>query len=220
MLCLGIALSATPALAQSGPSTANPIQDRDQLQLQDQTQQQLQDQDRDQLRTHQELNLFLEQRAQTMEQERSQLQETERNIYQKQDQVRIAVDALVATATVTNNNAEQIRQLAQSIGDSVQQSVQAEMRIQNRNWLQYLFAGGDQNSSQELKQITEQNRNRIQEMQQLWQSCDCDEQLRNTIQEQIRNMEQEQLRLQAIAATEQQRKGIFQYLFGWLKWSC
>ena len=66
-------------------------------------------------------------------------------------------------------------------------------------------------------QETNRNQEKIQELKNLYQECECDEEVKNIIQEQIQNIEQEQNRLGQLAQEEKSKQGIFGWLFGWMK---
>lgn len=97
---------------------------------------------------------------------------------------------------------------------TVGMSKRAEV-LQQRNWLRKFFFGYDQIEAATLQQEAEQNRVRIQEMNQLLVDCsDCDKRVRTALQEQLQTMQQEQDRLHAVAEDAQGWRGIFGWLFG------
>ena len=72
--------------------------------------------------------------------------------------------------------------------------------------------GGDSEAADEILQQMEQNQIRIQEMNQIIDTCDdCDPQTVAVLQEQMQNLLQEQNRLQQLAQDEKDYRG----LFGW-----
>jgi hypothetical protein len=107
----------------------------------------------------------------------------------------------------------QVSGFAREFNNSLQNQIQAEERIENRNAVVRFFAGGDEAAATTLEQETARNQERIQEMQQLIAQCqDCDISVKEMLQEQLKEMETEQTRLSQLAQNEKQDKGIF----GWL----
>jgi len=159
-----------------------------------------------------ELHELVQQREQEMNQEIQALEEHQQLVYQNQNRVRLAVQSLFAMEELVGSIGPQVSQIADEINTSVQATIQAEERIQARNTIVRFFAGGDEAAAQEIEQQVIQNQERIRELQQLQEGCDCDAQVRAILQEQIQNVEQEQTRLQQVAQTELDDKG----LFGWL----
>jgi len=159
-----------------------------------------------------ELHEVVEQREREMNQEIQELEEHQQLVYQNQNKVRLAVQSLLAAEELIGGVGTQVSQIAEEINTSVQVTIQAEERIQARNTIVRFFAGGDEGAAQEIEQQVIQNQERIQQLQQLQEECDCDEQVRAILQEQIQNMDHEQTRLQQLALNELNDKG----LFGWL----
>jgi hypothetical protein len=159
-----------------------------------------------------ELHELVQQREQEMNQEIQALEEHQQLVYQNQNRVRLAVQSLFAMEELVGSIGPQVSQIADEINTSVQATIQAEERIKARNTIVRFFAGGNEAAAQEIEQQVVQNQERIRELQQLQEECDCDEQVRAILQEQIQNVEQEQTRLQQVAQNELNDKG----LFGWL----
>jgi hypothetical protein len=203
-------------LNASGPGTENVQQE----QVQQETQnvggvnETIRVQQREEVRAQNvsELHELVQQREQEMNQEIQALEEHQQLVYQNQNRVRLAVQSLFAMEELVGSIGPQVSQIADEINTSVQATIQAEERIQARNTIVRFFAGGDEAAAQEIEQQVIQNQERIRELQQLQEECDCDEQVRAILQEQIQNVEQEQTRLQQVAQNELTDKG----LFGWL----
>ncbi|MBN1761492.1 MAG: hypothetical protein JW878_00220 [Methanomicrobia archaeon] len=159
-----------------------------------------------------ELHELVQQREQEMNQELQALDEHQQLVYQNQNRVRLAVQSLFAMEELVGGIGPQVSQIAEELNTSVQATIRAEERIQLRNTIVRFFAGGDEAAAQEIAQQVIQNQDRIRELQQLQEECDCDEEVRAILQEQIQNVEQEQTRLQQVAQSELDDKG----LFGWL----
>jgi len=137
-----------------------------------------------------------------------------KKVYQNQNKVREAIHSLIATEDLTGKIGPQISAIAQEFNNSVQATIKAEEKIQQRNRFIKFFTGGDREGAEKILQEVEQNQGRIQKLKQLKKNCiDCDEEITTMLQEQVQNMEQEQKRLQQVATTEKKIKGVW----GWVK---
>lgn len=195
----------------------------EQVQIEQQTQNQgeesqLMIQQRTQLEVQKlnEIKQGVQQRQQEMNQEMQQLKEGQQNVYQNQNQVRLAVHSLLAMEDLVGGIGPQVSQIAQEFDNSVQATIRAEENIQTRNRIIRFFAGGDQEAAQLIEQEVNRNRERIQQLKQLREQCDCGEEVKAMFQEQIQDMEQEQNRLQQLAQNEKQYKWLFGRFFNWL----
>ena len=159
-----------------------------------------------------QLQEMVQEKQQEMNQNLEGLGTQQREMIQNQNRVRLAVHALIGAEDLIGGSGPQVSGLARECNNSVQATIRAEEKIQNRGALTRLFAGGDAEAAKSLQGEVNQNQQRIQEMQQLIQDCTCDEPVREMLQEQLQSMEQEQLRLQELAESELQSKG----LFGWI----
>jgi len=164
-------------------------------------------------RTTNELRTMIQEKQQEMNQEVQSFGEKQQKVYQNQNEVRLAVHSLLAMEDLVGGIGPQVSQIAKDFDNSVQATIQAEERIQNRNMIVRFFAGGNQEAAGEIEREVNQNKLRVQQLKQLREQCDCDEEIKNMFQEQIQNMEQEQNRLQQLAEKEKQAKGIW----GWIK---
>lgn len=164
-------------------------------------------------RTTNELRTMIQEKQQEMNQEVQSFGEKQQKVYQNQNEVRLAVHSLLAMEDLVGGIGPQVSQIAKDFDNSVQATIQAEERIQNRNMIVRFFAGGDQEAAGEIEREVNQNKLRVQQLKQLREQCDCDEEIKNMFQEQVQNMEQEQNRLQQLAEKEKQAKGIW----GWIK---
>jgi len=142
----------------------------------------------------------------------SKVKNEEKTAYKNQNEVRLAVHALLAMENVTGGIGQNVSAIAREFNNSIQATINAEIRIQERSQIVKFFIGGDEQAAAEIENQTVQNQLRIQELTQLKEQCNCSVEVQNMLQEQIQLMEQEQTRLQELAQTEKQNKGIF----GWL----
>jgi len=135
-------------------------------------------------------------------------------LHQNQNQVRLAVHALLSMEGLVGGIGKNVSAIARDFNNSVQKTVLAEEKIQTRGWITRLFAGGDAEAAEELETELEQHRERVQELRRLQEGCteECSEEVRAIMEEQIQQLEQERERLQELAQEEKAKKG----LFGWI----
>ena len=169
-------------------------------------------QERIKAQSPEELRQMIQQKQQMMNQEMQSMGAGSQEVYKNQNRVRIAVHSLLAMEDLGGNKGQEISRVAREFNNSVQATIKAEEKVQNRGALARLFAGGDHETAGELEKQVEQNRQKIQELKQLKEECDCEEEVKAMMQEQIQNMEQEQARLGELAQKEKESKG----LFGWI----
>ncbi len=141
----------------------------------------------------------------------------QRGVYENQNRTSEAVHALLAAENLAGGIGSEVSKIAREFGNSVEKTIQAETKIQNRNSIVKFFFGGDKEATEEILQETNKNQEKIQQLKNLHQECDCDPEVKNIFQEQIQNLEQEQNRLGQLAQEEKSKKGIFGWLFGWMQ---
>ncbi|MCK5698945.1 MAG: hypothetical protein KAH93_03790 [Candidatus Aenigmarchaeota archaeon] len=170
-------------------------------------------QTKEQIRTQiNEIKQETQQKKQQMDNEAEEAGDKKQQMLKNQNQVRLAVHSLLAMEDLVGGIGPQVREIARSFNNSVQSTIKSEEKIQTRSSITRFFAGGDAKAAQELETEVTQNQQRIQELKQLKDECDCDEEVKAMMQEQIQQMEQEQTRLQELAESEKKSKG----LLGWL----
>jgi len=69
------------------------------------------------------------------------------------------------------------------------------------------------NKAEKIEEAASKNQQKLQELKQLKEECDCNREVKDVIQEQIQKIEQEQERLGELAKEEKKARGIF----GWLR---
>lgn len=159
-----------------------------------------------------QIQTMIQQRQQEMNQEIQGMTSSKQKTYQNQNQVRLAVHALLAMENLTGGIGKNVSAIAREFNNSIQATLRAEERIQTRSGLVRLFVGGDEKAAEEIEQEVNRNRLRIQQLIQYMNNCDCGQQVKAMLQEQIQNMEQEQNRLEQLAQKEKSSKG----LLGWI----
>lgn len=164
-----------------------------------------------------EVKASIQQVQQAVREEVKDLLGTEKEIFQNQNEVRAAAHSLLEMKDIVGGIGQQLSEIAKEFDNSVQATIKAEERIQTRNQVLRFFAGGDQEAAQIMQREVNRNMERVEQIKQLREECDCDEEVREMIQEQVRNMEEEQNRLQQLIQKERQDRGIFGWFFGWLQ---
>jgi hypothetical protein len=139
------------------------------------------------------------------------LNETQQKVYQNQNQVRLAVHALLSMENMTGGIGKNVSAIAREFNNSVMSTIRAEEKIQTRSGFARFFAGGDETTATELESEVEQNELRIQQLTQLRNECQCDQEVKDLMQEQIQLMQQEQTRLRELAQQEKKSKGLFDW---------
>ena len=138
-------------------------------------------------------------------------QGAEAKAYRNQNQVRTAVQSLLAMEDIVGGIGPQVSAIAREWNNGIDKSLEVESRIQQRSGFARFFTGGNSENGEALEAIVNKNQERIQELKQLRQQCQADEETCNAFEEQIKVMEKEQERLGKLA---QKEKG--NGLFGWL----
>lgn len=151
-------------------------------------------------------------KQQELEQEMAGKSEREQKVLQNQNQVRLAVHALLEMKEEISGIGPQVSEIATQFDNSVQATIKAEEKIRAKGGFARFFSGGDEEAAEELEAEVNANKAKVEELKQLREQCDCSEEAKALMQEQIQAMEQEQSRLGELAQKEKKSKG----LFGWL----
>ncbi len=193
--------------------TEQQTQTREEEQEEDSSQQNFILENLQKARTMNEVKEMIQQKKQEMTQEMQELSNVQQKVYQNQNKVREAVHVLLSLEDLATGIGSKISQIAREFNNSVQATITAEEKIQERNAFVRFFMGGEKNAAEDIEQELNQNQQKIQELKQLKEECTCGEEIKTTIQEQVQNMEQEQERLQQLTDKEKSTNG----LFGWIK---
>lgn len=138
--------------------------------------------------------------------------EAAREARMNQNRVRTTVQTLLELGNMTGGIGQQVSEVAKEFNNSVQKTIQAEEKIHKKSGFARFFTGGAEKAAKELQNETAQNQQRLQQLKQLQEECDCEEPVKEMLQEQIQSLEQEQQRLQELSQQEQRKKG----LLGWM----
>ncbi len=159
-----------------------------------------------------EVRTSLQERQQELTQEMAGESKGEKKTLKNQNQVRLAVHALLAMEDLVGGAGKQVSQIAKEFENSVQATINAENRVNERSSFSRMFFGGDHKAAEDIEEQVKSNKVRIAQLQQLKSQCDCGSDVKNMYQEQVTLMEQEQARLGDLASDEKDSKGFF----GWL----
>ena len=160
-----------------------------------------------------ELKQMIQERKQEMQQELESMNEKKEKVYRNQNRVREAVHALLVMEDLVGGIGKNVSEIARNFNNSVQKTIQAEEKIQKRDFISNFLFGGDQEAADEIEEEVNTNQNRIQQLKQYMNECNCTQEIKNTLQEQIQEMEQEQTRLKELSQNEKEKKSLFGWLF-------
>ena len=133
-------------------------------------------------------------------------------VIQNQTSLLIGIEALQLVDELVAAHGANITGIKAGLEDSVNATTQAEIQIKDRNQVVRFFTGGDDVAARQIERELDQNQDRIQEMQQLIDQCNCSPEVKDVLHDQIKEMEQEQDRLSDLAQQELEDKG----LIGWI----
>lgn len=171
--------------------------------------------------TREQLREMIQEREQEMSQETEELGEElgkkEQKVFQNQNQIRLTVHSLLAMEDLIGGIGPQVSEIAREFNNSVQATINAEKKIQQRSSFTRFFLGGNKEAAKEIEQEVNRNQERLEQLLQLKNQCACSEEVKAMFQEQIQSMEQEQNRLKVLAEKEQNRKGLFGWFIGLFK---
>jgi hypothetical protein len=136
----------------------------------------------------------------------------QQEVLKNQNEVRVAVHALLSMEEYVGGVGPQISAIAKEFDNSVQSTITAEEKIQTKSGFAKFFSGGDEKAAADLEAEVAKNQERLTQLKQLKDQCECDEATKALMQEQILSMEQEQERLKTVAQEAKKSKG----LFGWM----
>ncbi len=196
--------TAEPTLLANSENTQNQGEDS-QIQVQDQNQVQSQ--------KLEEIKQKVQEKKQEMANQAEAMGTKEQKVYQNQNEVRSAVHALLEMKDVVGGIGPQVSEIAKQFNNSVKATINAEEKIEKRSGVAKFFFGGDKAAAEELEAEAQKNQQKIQELKQLKDQCECSEEVKAMMQEQIQAMEGEQQRLIQKATEEKAKKGLLGWMF-------
>lgn len=165
-------------------------------------------------RTAAEIKEKIQEKNGEIEQETENKSRTEQKVWKNQNTVREAVHALLLMKDELGGIGQQVSAIAKDFDNSVNKTAKLEEKIQKKSRIAKFFTGGDKETAIELEGEVKANKERVQQLKQLKDSCNCSsDEIKTMYGEQIQLMEQEQTRLGELAEKEKSSRGIF----GWLK---
>lgn len=201
---------------QSGQQNQN--QEATQAQIQNQGEQDsIQSQLQNRAQNFEELKNIIQKNKKDLEDEANSKKNKIKKVYQNQNQVREAVHAMLAMEDLLGGVGKNVSEIAQDFNNSVEKTIQAEEKIQNRNFLVKFFLGGNQEAADEIDSTIKENQEKLKKLNQLYKNCDCEKEIRQIFQEQIQNIESEQERLQNLVVKEKNNKGLIGTILSWFK---
>ena len=133
---------------------------------------------------------------------------------QLRNQAMVAADALFASEDMLGPNGPRVSQGAREVNAATEMMMRQEEALQARSWVRNFFFGQDRDTAYAMQKEAEQNRVRIQEMNQIIADCeDCDSEVKTMLQQQLQTMLQEQNRLAGVAEEASGRTGLLGWLF-------
>ena len=157
---------------------------------------------------------MIKERVRELEQEgTSSVATSSKNTIRNQNQVRVAVHALLASDTLLGGIGPQVSAIAREFNASVATTTRAENRILSRNFFSRFFFGGDKENSASIQSEVSHNRVSIKQLSNLLENSTISVELREMLKNQITILEQEQNRLFDLAEQEKNRWGIFNWRF-------
>ena len=195
---------------------ANQEQNKEQIRERNENIQQIREQALTQIRELKaenaaEVKAIVQQKREELKQAVTAEKKRVREIKQKQNEVRLAVHALLASENLTGGIGPQVSTIARDFDNSAKETEQAEEKAMNRGrFMKFLF-GGDRESAEIIRNRVQTREEKIQQLEQLTETCDCNEETKQMLREQVQVMKQEQERLKEVTKNEE-KKG----LLGWL----
>lgn len=160
-----------------------------------------------------ELREAIKEKREVLKEAINQEKEKIREIKEKQNEVRLAVQTLLAAENLTTGIGKEVSAIARDFDNSAKETEQVEEKMMNRGrFMKFLF-GGDRNGAELIRNRIQTREEKIQELKNLIDTCDCDAEVKALLQEQIKIMQQEQERLGNVADEEGKDTGLFGWMF-------
>lgn len=119
---------------------------------------------------------------------------------------------LIVSDSVDSTLGNQISNIANQFNNSIEKTIQAENKINNRNGITKFFLGGDKEAAEEINVQIEENNENLEQLKNIINTCNCTSDVKEIIQEQVQQIEQEQVRLQDFSQGQINSNGAF----GWI----
>ncbi len=144
-----------------------------------------------------------------MKEEKEKIRETK----EKQNEVRLAVQTLLASENLTGGVGKQVSAIARDFDNSAKETESSEEKIMNRGRFMKALFGGDRKDAELIRTKLQTREEKIQQLEELVNACDCTDDVKVLLQEQIQVMKQEQERLKTLADNEGSSTGLLGWMF-------
>jgi hypothetical protein len=164
-----------------------------------------------------ELKVMVQTRKEEQKRVEDGVGEKEREQIQNENRINLATEVIESAQNLFGPRNLEVQVLVGEFKKTHEDSTEYEERFAKQSAFSRFLFGGDRDAAEEMEKTVAQNQVRVEMMNQMMQECDCDEEAKKILQEQLQNMEQEQARLKEVALKEKSKRGVFGFLFGWLK---
>lgn len=160
-----------------------------------------------------DLNQKIESRRQRFTAEEASTTPQLRTIKKNENEVRLAVHALLASKDLVGGIGQQVSDIAKEVDHSVASTTNAEAKIHSRGFFSKLLFGGDTASAEVIAQEAAKNQTRIDSLTTLLADATITPEVKATLDAQIAALKAAQTRLQALADKEKSAWGLFSWRF-------
>lgn len=160
-----------------------------------------------------DLNHKIESRRQRFDAEEASTTPQLRTIKKDENEVRLAVHALLSSKDLVGGIGQQVSDIAKEVDHSVASTTNAEAKINSRGFFSKLLFGGDRTSAEVIAQEAAKNQTRIDNLTTLLADATITPEVKATLDAQIAALKAAQVRLQALADKEKSAWGLFSWRF-------
>ena len=166
------------------------------------------------IKNAEELREAIKEKREALKEAAKEDKEKIKEMKEKQNEVRLAVQTLLASENLTGGIGKEVSAIARDFDNSAKETESAEEKIVNRNRVVRFFFGGNTNDVEKIKEKLQERGERIQKLEELVNNCGgCSADLKTLLQEQIQVMKQEQERLKTLADNEGSSTGLLGWMF-------
>lgn len=159
-----------------------------------------------------ELKASIKSRKERFEKEREGMEGNKALIYENQDRLRSGAQNLMIMENMLGRTGREISDLSMSLNNLSNDSLKYEEEFSKRGGIKKFFFGQKKDIKENFSKNIAEREDKILKLKELYNKCDCDEDVRQIFEEQITNIEDEQNRLDNYFKKETKRKGILRWL--------
>ena len=159
-----------------------------------------------------ELKASIKSRNERFEKEREGMEGNKALIYENQDRLRSGAQNLMIMENMLGKAGREISDLSMSLNNLSNDSLKYEEEFSKRGGIKKFFFGQKKDIKENFSKNIAEREDKILKLKELYNKCDCDEDVRQIFEEQITNIEDEQNRLDNYFKKETKRKGILRWL--------